>query len=61
MDWLTPQLLLTIAGQLVAAGAVYGGIRADLRNHHERLQRVEEETERAHSRMDQLLMKGQHN
>lgn len=57
MDWFTPQLLLTIAGQLVAAGAIYGGIRADLCNHHERLARVEGETERAHARMDQLLMK----
>lgn len=60
MDWFTPQMLLTIAGQLVAAGAIYGGIRADLRNHHERLARVEDETERAHARMDQLLMKESH-
>ncbi len=58
MDWLTPQLLVTLASQLLAAGAVYGGIRADLRHIHERIESVKEEVERAHARMDQLLMKG---
>lgn len=57
MDWATPEMLLTIGGQLIAAGAIYGGIRADLRSHQERLAAVEKDTERAHARVDQLLMK----
>lgn len=49
------QIVGALVGQVVVAGAVYGGIRADLRGHAQRLSRVEELTDRAHTRIDQVL------
>lgn len=44
--------LLQIVYALLAAGAVYGGIRADLRGMHERIKAAEESVKAAHARMD---------
>jgi len=45
-------LLMQIASFLVAAGAVYGGIRNDLKQMHERQERFERALEKAHERID---------
>jgi hypothetical protein len=47
-------LLWQLVTGLILAGAVYGGIRQDLRAMHESLRRVEKMAERAHSRLDQI-------
>lgn len=44
--------LLQLAGILVAAGAVYGGIRGDLRNMRGDIQRHERALDRVHERLD---------
>lgn len=44
--------LLQLAGILVAAGAVYGGIRRDLRNMRENIQRHDRALDRVHQRLD---------
>jgi hypothetical protein len=41
---------------LIAAGAVYGGIRSDLRAMHESIERIERAAERAHHRLDNCAM-----
>ena len=46
-DW-----VMQIAGFLIAAGAVYGGIRNDLKRMHERQERFERALEKAHERID---------
>lgn len=51
-------LLWQLVTGLILAGAVYGGIRQDLRTMHENLQRIEKMAERAHSRLDQIGMFG---
>ena len=43
---------------LFLAGAVYGGIRADLRHLHERIAQLQQTADAAHKRIDSLLMKG---
>ena len=45
--------LLQLAGILVAAGAVYGGIRGDLRHMRAELQRQERAIDRLHERLDE--------
>jgi hypothetical protein len=47
----------TLVGQLVLAGAIYGGIRADLRNLKEQTARIQAESDRAHARIDQFVMR----
>lgn len=42
---------------LFLAGAVYGGIRADLKGMHERLKGQELALQNAHRRIDDLLIK----
>lgn len=51
-------LLYQLVTGLILAGAVYGGIRSDLRAMHENLRRVEKMAERAHNRIDQIGMMG---
>lgn len=50
MDWLLQLLTALIAG-VATAGAVYGGIRADLKH-------AVRTAESAHTRIDQYMMKG---
>lgn len=49
---------LRIGGALLVAGAVYGGIRADLRGLHVRLEALHRSTRRVHKRLDQHINKG---
>jgi len=44
--------LLQIVTILIACGAVYGGIRSDLKAIHEHLRRVESAADKAHDRLD---------
>ena len=55
---LSDGLLWQLVTGLILAGAVYGGIRQDLRGIHENLLRIEKVAERAHMRLDQLGMFG---
>lgn len=55
---LSDGLLWQLVTGLILAGAVYGGIRQDLRGIHENLLRIEKTAERAHMRLDQLGMFG---
>lgn len=45
-------LLLELATVLIAAGAVYGGIRSDLKLMHERINHAERVANKAHDRID---------
>jgi len=47
--------LLHLGGLLLACGAVYGGIRVDLKTMHERLRDNAAATARAHDRLDRHI------
>ncbi len=49
MDW---ALLMQVVGIVVGAGAIYGGIRADLKAMHERIESNAVAVGRAHERID---------
>lgn len=53
-----PDWLITLASQLAFAGALYGGIRADIRNLHGGLAEAKEAAKEAHQRIDNMLTKG---
>lgn len=53
---MTDSLIWQVVLALIGSGAVYGGIRADLRAIHERLKDVRESAAEAHGRIDSLLM-----
>ncbi len=55
MSWLTPEFFVQLVVMLAGAGAVYGGIRADIRNLHTLTDRNARATARAHERIDALL------
>ena len=46
--------LLQVIGLILGAGAVYGGIRSDLKALHEHIRRVERDADKAHERLDHL-------
>lgn len=50
-----PNILMWIAGQLIAGAAIYGGIRADIRAMHARIEDAKRSADEAHSRIDRLL------
>lgn len=54
----TGTVLLWIAGQLLTAASIWGGIRSDIRNMRERIARVELSTDKAHKRLDLHLESG---
>lgn len=45
-------ILWQVVATIAAAGAIYGGIRADLKAMHERIALAAEAAARAHERMD---------
>lgn len=47
------EIAMILFGQIFTAGAIYGAIRSDLRQ-------ALEMSKRAHERIDELMMKGQH-
>lgn len=50
-------LVLKIGTMILTAGVVYGAIRNDIKNIHEQIQRHEKDIDKAHTRIDELLMK----
>jgi hypothetical protein len=52
---MSAEFLQWLAGSLFFAGAVYGGIRADLKAIHNRISLLHEETTRAHERIDDIF------
>ena len=50
-------LLIWLGSQLALCAAVYGGIRADIKNMHLRLNEVRDSADHAHERIDRLLQK----
>lgn len=50
-------LIGTIVGQIFVAGAIYGAIRSDLRNIHERLRDLREAVTHAHARIDSQMLR----
>ena len=48
----TAEVAMKIVVLLLSAGAVYGGIRADLRNAHRRAEEAMREANRANERID---------
>lgn len=49
---MAPDMLWQIVVALVTGGAVYGGIRADLRGMHERIKAAHDAAIEAHRRLD---------
>ena len=48
-----------IFGLVLTAGAVYGAIRTDIKNIHEKINDIKDSSDEAHKRIDALLMKKQ--
>lgn len=53
-------LIYQIVTGLILAGAVYGGIRSDIKSMHEHLQRVEKSADQAHERIDRFGLGRRH-
>lgn len=49
------QWLMWLAGQIIVGAAIWGGIRADIRAMHSRLEHNEKSLTEAHSRIDRIL------
>ena len=49
------QIVLFFGGQIIVAAAIWGGIRADLKAMHERLNNVQKSADDAHARLDRHL------
>ena len=47
-----------LAGQLIAGAAIWGGIRADIKSMHIRLEHAEKSALDAHNRIDRMLERG---
>ncbi len=52
--------IVQVLAYAALAGAIYGGIRADLKAMHERVDRLSKNTVHAHRRIDDLLMDQYH-
>ena len=53
------QILIWIIGQIVVGAAIYGGIRADIRGMHIRMEHNEKSLSEAHQRIDKILERRQ--
>lgn len=53
-----PDWVLQIGSYVAVAGAIYGGIRADIRNLHNQVRAAHETASEAHKRIDGILMRG---
>jgi|TARA_R110000782_G_scaffold232903_1_gene319120 hypothetical protein len=49
-------LLLILGSQVLVAAAVFGGIRADLRNMHNQIRNIDGDVTNAHNRIDGILL-----
>ena len=48
-------IVIFLVGQLVTGAAIWGAIRADIRNMHARIDDIKARTDHAHARMDRHL------
>jgi len=48
------EIYLWIAGQLIVAAAIWGGIRIDIKNIHKNIENLGEGVTAAHNRIDHL-------
>jgi len=48
------EIYLWIAGQLIMAAAIWGGIRIDIKNIHKNIEKLDSVVGEAHSRIDRL-------
>ena len=48
-------IVIFLAGQLVTGTAIWGAIRADIRNMHRRIDEIKQSADHAHARMDRHL------
>lgn len=57
-----PEWGFQVLAMVFGAGTVYGAIRADLREIHERLRHAENTADEAHKRLDEVLLRrvGEH-
>lgn len=55
---MNPEFLYQLMAGIMMAGAVYGGIRADIKAMHERITGAQAAADRANKRIDQHLDKG---
>lgn len=51
-------LFLPLVSSLLAAGALYGAIRQDLKHIHERIGHLDDALDNAHRRIDDVIFKG---
>ena len=49
---------MVLVGQVFTAGAVYGGIRSDIRHSHAKAEAAQKSADQAHQRIDDVLLKG---
>ena len=49
------QIFLWLAGQVIVGAAIWGGIRADIRGMHFRMEHAEKSMQEAHQRIDKIL------
>lgn len=52
---MSPELIAQGLYALIAAGAVYGGIRADIKAMHERISAAQRAADEAHRRLDSFI------
>jgi|SaaInlV_165m_DNA_1040744.scaffolds.fasta_scaffold186879_2 hypothetical protein len=50
-------IVLWIVGQLFVGAALYGGIRVDIKNIHEKINHTDENVSDAHKRIDGILLR----
>ncbi len=55
MSWTGQEVVLFILGQLVVGAAIWGGIRAEIKNMHERIKSANDRVDYAHERIDTIL------
>lgn len=49
------QWMMWLAGQIIVGAAIWGGIRADIRGMHMRMEHNEKSLTEAHTRIDRIL------
>ena len=55
LENVSTDVLLFIMGQLIVGAAIWGGIRMDIKHMHRRIDKNENEIDKAHTRIDQLF------
>ena len=48
-------IVIFLVGQIITGAAIWGAIRADIRNMHRRIDDIKQNADHAHARVDRLL------